>query len=522
MEKVFCNIFDYLLRQPNGWGGKAWLIFGKGPSFSRLRDYDLLEYSVLTLNDAVRESAKVDIAHFIDFDAFERCADVAVNRAKVVVLPWFPHFDNKAGALSLAELALSHKSLAQLASENRLCWYDLDSSPVRHGNQPVVSARFFSAEAAFDLLATAGVKRIRSLGVDGGQSYGAEFSDLVGISHLSNNQKNFDRQFESFAKVIVRTGVDYSPLDMETPIRVYVASTASESLPVKVLEYSIKQHCSATVEVMALCDAGIPIPQPGAAENQPRTPFSFQRFLIPQVREYDGRAIYLDSDMLVFKDIRYLWGRPFGEANVLSAYSDSTSGRKPQFSVMLLDCSRLKWNINEIVSQLDSGALTYEQLMYDFALANTSATIEPDWNALETYRPDKTALLHYTDMNTQPWVSHLNPLGYLWIATLRKAIQDGAVSRDFVEEEIAKGHVRPSLIYQIDYGIDDAILLPASVLGLDAKFVPPYLGIASHGASPWRSRLLWLRAAVRSSYQKTMLYKMERRIRGRLHWQFGR
>ena len=497
-------------------------MLGKGPSFSQSHHCSLQPYNILTLNDVICKISGVTIAHFIDFDAFERCADAAVNHAKIVVLPWFPHFDNKAGTVSLADMVEGHSSLALLASQERLYWYDLDSSPMRHGDYPVVSTHFFSAEAAFDLLATAGVKRIRSLGVDGGHSYGIEFSDLINISYLSNSQKNFTRQFESFAKVIARSGVDYSPLDMENPIRVYVASTVSERLPVKVLEYSIKQHCSATVEVMALCDADIQIPLPVAPENQPRTPFSFQRFLIPQVRGYNDRAIYLDSDMLVFKDIRQLWSRPFGNADVLASYSDSASDRKPQFSVMLLDCSSLKWDINEIVSQLDSGALTYEQLMYDFVLANTSATIEPDWNALETYSPHKTALLHYTDMNTQPWVSHLNPLGYLWVATLRNAIQDGAVSRVFVEEEIVKGHVRPSLIYQIDYGIDDGILLPTSVLGLDAEFVPPYRDIATHGATPWRNRFLWLHAVVRFNYQKTMLYKLGRRIRGRLHRQFGR
>lgn len=517
MENALSSIFEYLSHQSNDTGRKAWLILGKGPSFSKLSVYDLLQYSVLTLNDAVREYANVDIAHFIDFDAFERCADAAANHAKIVALPWFPHFDNKAGSACLADLVVSHQSLALLAAQGRLCWYDLDSSPVRHGNHPVVSARFFSAEAAFDLLATAGVKRIRSLGVDGGHSYGAEFSDLRDISCLSNSQKNFDLQFESFAKVLARTGVDYSPLDMESPIRVYVASTASEMLPVKVLEYSIKQHCSATVEVMALCDVDIQIPQPVASESRPRTPFSFQRFLIPQVSGFSGRAIYFDSDMLVFKDIRTLWGRPFDGAEVLAAHSDRASSRKPQFSVMLLDCSKLRWDINEIVTQLDSGVLTYEKLMYDFALAKTSAAIESDWNALETFRPHKTALLHYTDMNTQPWVSHLNPLGYLWVAMLRKAIRDGIVSREFVEEEIAKGHIRPSLMYQLDQGIDDAILLPASILALDAKFIPPYRGIADQGTSPWRNRLLWFRAAVRSNYQKTMFYKLECRIRDRLN-----
>lgn len=72
----------------------------------------------------------------------------------------------------------------------------------------------------------------------------------------------------------------------------------------------------------------------------------------------------------------------------------------------------------------------------------------------------QTALLHFTDMNTQPWVSKENPLGYLWTGDLIEAIDAGAVSIDFVKHEIAAGHVRPSLMYQVENRIQDALLLP--------------------------------------------------------------
>lgn len=513
MKNTLCNIFEYLSFQCHNPELSTWIILGKGPSFSKLKEYDLSHYRILTLNDAVREVTNVDIAHFIDFDAFERCASIAIEHAKIIVLPWFPHFNNKAGTTNLAELTISNHPLSSLAEQGRLYWYDLSSSSVRCGTQPVISATFFSAEAALDLLATAGIKSIRSLGVDGGDSYGKEFLDLTDISCLSNNQKNFDRQFESFSKIIARTGVDYSPLDIESPIRVYVAATASESLPVKVLEYSIKQHCSTTVHVMPLCDANIEIPVPTSVSNRSRTPFSFQRFLIPKIQEYTGRAIYLDSDMLLFKDIRQLWNLSLGDSDVLTTYSESASGRKPQFSVMLLDCNKLTWEINEIVSQLNSGTLNYKNLMYDFTLAKTRAAIGPRWNALETYKHGSTALLHYTDMNTQPWVSHINPLGYLWVATLRRAIQDEAISTAFVEAEVLKGHVRPSLIYQLKHDIDDSLLLSKSALILDQGYVAPYRSILTHKSSSWRNKLFWLRAYVRAIYYKSFFYHLVRRNR---------
>jgi regulator of sigma D len=226
--------------------------------------------------------------------------------------------------------------------------------------------------------------------------------------------------------------------------------------------------------------------------------------------------------MLVFKDMTDLWRRPLGDVDILAAYSKSASGRKSQYSVMLMDCRQLRWNIQEIVDQLDAGTLTYEQLMYESSLARTLANIEPNWNSLEAYKEGKTALLHYTDMNTQPWVSHLNPLGYLWVRTLRQAVRNGVISRAFVEDEVRRGHVRPSLLYQLDHKIDDAILLPKVALAADAGFTPPYRALVAHHASPWRSRLQWFRASMRAKYQTTLLYRLERRVLNRLKIQFGR
>ena len=41
------------------------------------------------------------------------------------------------------------------------------------------------------------------------------------------------------------------------------------------------------------------------------------RFGIPSLTAYQGRAIYLDADMLVFNDIYDLWSMPMGDAKLL-------------------------------------------------------------------------------------------------------------------------------------------------------------------------------------------------------------
>jgi hypothetical protein len=270
---------------------------------------------------------------------------------------------------------------------------------------------------------------------------------------------------------------------MASPIRVYVGSQDAQMLAVKVLEFSIREHCSEDVVVFPLHEAKIDFPMPRDARNRPRTPFSFQRFYIPALQGHHGRAIYLDSDMQVFRDIQELWNLPFDGADLLAAREPGASSRRPQFSVMLLNCDELKWNLPDIVAALDRGELTYETLMYDMAVARSvRAAIDPSWNSLERYVPGETGLLHYTDMPTQPWVSLDNANGAIWVRDLISAVDSGFISREYVEEHVRSGFVRPSLLYQLDHRVEWSEQLTKEAREMDARFVPPYQQMESGGA----------------------------------------
>ena len=231
-----------------GWLDRPWLVAGKGPSFTQVARVPLDDWRILTLNDAVRAVPRADLAHFIDLEALERCSG-ALERARCIVMPWFPHSGHRPGHAHLGALSRQHPVLARLRAQGRLLWYDLSSAPQRHGAHPVVTATFFSAEAALDLLAHAGVRRVRTAGVDGGTGYDEAFADLRGVSRLSNGQPRFDRQFESFARVIRRTGIDVAPLGVEAPMRVFIAASPRELLPARVLAHSIRCHASASAVI---------------------------------------------------------------------------------------------------------------------------------------------------------------------------------------------------------------------------------------------------------------------------------
>lgn len=296
------------------------------------------------------------------------------------------------------------------------------------------------------------------------------------------------------------------PVPIET-VRIFVASTPSEWLPMRVLEFSIRETTSLPVEVSAIYTFNRTISIPLAVENRPRTPFSFQRFLIPELCGFSGKAIYLDADMQVFRDIGDLWNHDLAGCD-LQTVQDVQKARRSQFSVMLLDCKALGWDINQIVVDLNTGKLDYTALMYEMRIVKRIGwDILPEWNSLERFN-ETTALLHYTDMNTQPWVSTTNPLGYLWVACLRRTLAAGFISRVEVEREVRSGHVRPSLLSQLDAGIDSTLELSAAVRRLDRGFVAPYRHLRSGHARSWTSAHTALFALLRRCYYRSPLPRL--------------
>jgi hypothetical protein len=506
------DFFEWYRSKDAVWRQRPWLVLGKGPSFALAKDMDTSQFNTFGLNHVVSE-LKVDVAHIIDLDVVERCADILLTNARYVVMPWYPHIDNRAGKRSLEELITVNPILGKLAAEGRLLWYNKIGRPP-HGSSPPVRVVYFSAEAPYALLGMAGVKTIRSLGIDGGAKYAGNFNGLPTL--LANGQTSFDKQFREIARSIMTYNIDASPLNAESPIRVYVAAMEEQMLAVKVLEYSIRKNTSMTTEVIPMHTSGIDVPRPQAPANWPRTPFSFQRFLIPQMAGYRGRAIYLDSDMQVFSDLRELWCYDMGDNQLLSAEPPPEGDRKPQYSVMLLDSGKLQWNIADIVKSLDAGEFSYEELMYNMKIASKQqARISNEWNSLERYTEGRTKLVHYTDMNTQPWVYARHPLGHLWVHDLLEAIDHGFVTREYVLDHVKKGWARPSLAYQIDHKIEDPLLLPSHVLDLDNDYSPPYHKLHRHGARPWTNFTAYLKAVARHVFYSSSAASLLRRIKRR-------
>ena len=213
---------------------------------------------------------------------------------------------------------------------------------------------------------------------------------------------------------------------------------------------------------------------PKRPENRPVTPFSFQRFAVPMLARWQGRAIYCDADQLVLRDIAELHDLPMRwGARLLRRTEKGPDGRTGGHasSVMLLQCDRLRaWSPERVADDLDSGRYGYNDLM-KLKSVWLKGSFSRHWNALDHYEPGRTGLLHYTRRSTQPWIARGHPFEALWFEALYSGLDAGSVSREAVDFAVANRFVRPSFGWQVERRATDSREVPADLQAADAAFL---------------------------------------------------
>jgi hypothetical protein len=391
-----------------------WLLLGKGPSFSKRTAFDLSAFATVGLNHVVREQA-VLVAHAIDLEVIETCGEALLSNAGFLAMPWYPHIRTRPlpwaadvrfypTDLGLDDWCERIPVLGRLALENRLLYYNLSTSfrPPRRGG-PLVRAHAFSSTVALNLLAAAGVRSVRSLGIDGGRSYSADFSDLNKQTLLVAGQSSFDLQFQGFADTIWRDGPSFAPLDSESPIPFQIRGAESDELPGKVLAYSLRRRASASVEI--------------------------------RLHEQPAARISVGPRALVTRDVREL-------GDVVFHGMGAT-----------VDLHRLNWD----------GLVVYAE-------------------------------------GQEPWREALAPGSERWCRELLAGISEGALVIEDVIAAVRKGHVRPSLMEQVERKLSDPRGLPRAILARETEQRVSHLerAVARAGQGWTRSPLRGLAEKVRA------------------------
>ena len=200
---------------------------------------------------------------------------------------------------------------------------------------------------------------------------------------------------------------------MET-IKIFIGSEAGNEKAEQTLDWSIRNTTSGPFEIVWMTDI-LPEWQDWNKGRNHRdqnsgvgwkTNFSCFRWAIPELCGFNGKAIYLDVDQLLIKDIRQMWELPMNGAAYLAIRPERTD-------VMLIDCSKFKNNWWPSINKMKPSGKPqkyYRTLVEKHCLVGELNKI---YNCLdgENYSDD-TVLIHYTRMETQPWNPFPNAINY--------------------------------------------------------------------------------------------------------------
>ena len=211
-----------------GGASRTWLLLGKGPTFEARRRFDLTPFATLAINHVIRE-IPVDVTSAVNFDVARECADAIYANSRFLLMPRYPHTIPGDGPEPLEYYFADIPVLAAMSREGRLIWYNLSSDPVAPGS-PIIQNAGFSVGILFNLLGELGARRLRTLGVDGGQAYAASFADMSGRTRLANGMTTYDHQFGDMMRAVRRYNLDYAalaPMTLAQRLRLYFSTTAS-------------------------------------------------------------------------------------------------------------------------------------------------------------------------------------------------------------------------------------------------------------------------------------------------------
>jgi len=444
------------LKRHLGWSAKTIWLLGKGPTATWRQLYLSQNECVITLNHAC-EFVSSGLAHFADLDALDDCVDwLARSRSLIIVVPDSIHINNVSRGLRVTDILYDVPFLRQLHVERRLFTYSTSTGDwYWRTRQPVIVPKFFSSEAAYQIAVHLGARDIKTLGIGGGDDYSPDVGTRGQRRHLINGRTSYRRQADRLRYLEAKFGVTMSSVPA---LPIFVGASHHEIIPFLVLRHSLIRHSSKPIQITIL--PKVPIRYRFLLRHG--TPFTFARFQIPKLMNFQGRAIYLDSDILAFDDIAALFAVNLHSCSVglvKASSSPASFAQNPNFkpgrqtSVMVIDCERAQWNLQSILRALRKGNLTYNGLMCDLAFQPHNLIfddIDPSWNSLDRFESGVTRLLHFTNIPTQPWRRPDAPLSEIWLGAFQRAVREGAIPRVALESAVRRGDVYRGLLDEFD------------------------------------------------------------------------
>jgi lipopolysaccharide biosynthesis glycosyltransferase len=191
-------------------------------------------------------------------------------------------------------------------------------------------------------------------------------------------------------------------------LRIFIGWDSRYPEPADVLAYSLLQHSSIPLDIRYLKLHELNLQR--RHDPLASTEFTYSRFLVPHLCQFEGKAIFMDNDMLCLGDVHELdeldmtglalrvVKHDYQPTNKTKMYGavQTCYPRKNWSSLMIMNCAKLTLWTKQVV-ETQSGA--YLHRFQDIA-DEQIGEIPETWNTLD-WMDHTTNLIHYT--NGGPW-----------------------------------------------------------------------------------------------------------------------
>ena len=192
-------------------------------------------------------------------------------------------------------------------------------------------------------------------------------------------------------------------------IRVFIGYDDNETIAYHVLAHSIMRHSSQPVAITPIVKRHMQSFYSRERSSIESTDFSFTRFLVPYLSDYQGWSVFMDCDMLMTADIAELWELRDDEYAVMCVKHDYAARDDVKFlGAVQTKYEKKNWSSmmlfnNAACTELTPGVVACETGLYlhqfkwldgDHRIGGLPTT----WNYLvgEMTMPGTPKLIHYT------------------------------------------------------------------------------------------------------------------------------
>ncbi len=215
-------------------------------------------------------------------------------------------------------------------------------------------------------------------------------------------------------------------------LRIFIGYDKRESVAASVLAYSIHKRCSVPVSITLLDKEQIP---QFKREHDPlaSTAFTYARFLVPWLCNYQGKAVFMDCDMMALGDLAPLLAYPEPGHAVTVVKHDYQPDNKTKFlgaaqtkyprklwsALMVFDCEQCKALTFDYVSTATGAQLHRFEWLKDEQIGE----LPECWQWIPDHSPGEPKIIHWTTGG--PWFREYADEAYsgTWKAELAEMTQ---------------------------------------------------------------------------------------------------